>query len=76
MKVLATTARSACFELENTRPFYADCGYPDMREKNEKVSRQGLYFMFTDKVTLENVKIEGQEGEEVILDGVGSIDNK
>lgn len=54
----------------------ADYGYPDMREKNEKVRRQGLYFMFTDKVTLENVKIEGQEGEAVILNGVRNINNK
>ena len=51
----------------------AEYGYPDMREKNEKVCRQGLYFMFTDTVTLENVRIEGQDGEEIIAEGVGKI---
>ena len=54
----------------------ADYGYPDMREKNEKVRRQGLYFMFTDRVTLENVNIDGQEGEAVILNGVNSFTRK
>lgn len=54
----------------------AGYGYPDMREKNEKVRRQGLYFTFTDKVVLENVKIDGQEGEKIILHAVRSFDKK
>lgn len=51
----------------------AEYGYPDMREKYEKVRKQGLYFMFTEKVTLKNVTIDGQDGEPVILNGVGSL---
>ena len=54
----------------------AGYGYPDMREKNEKVRRQGLYFAFTDTVILENVRIEGQDSDEVITDGVRKIDRK
>ena len=54
----------------------AGYGYPDMREKNEMVRRQGLYFMFIDSVTLENVKMAGQEGEEIITHGVENFTRK
>jgi polygalacturonase len=48
----------------------SEAGYPDMKEINQKVKNQGLYFQFVDDVYLKNVKIEGQDGDEVILDGV------
>jgi polygalacturonase len=48
----------------------SEAGYPDMKEINQKVKNQGLYFQFVDDVFLKNVKIEGQDGDEVILDGV------
>lgn len=48
-------------------------GYPDMKEINEKVKNQGLYFQFVENVSLKNVKIEDPDGERVMLDGVGKF---
>jgi hypothetical protein len=41
-----------------------------MKEINQKVKNGGLYFQFVENVNLKNVKIDGQDGERVILDGV------
>lgn len=41
-------------------------GYPDMKEKNEKLKNAGLLFQFVDKVELENVSIEGCLGEKIL----------
>ena len=58
--------------------FNRDCqpSFPDMKEKNEAVKCGGLYFLFTDKVELENVTFSGVEGEEVVCEGVGSVHRK
>lgn len=51
----------------------SEAGYPDMKEINEKVKNQGLYFQFVDSVTLKNVTVDGADGERVVLDGVGKF---
>ena len=58
--------------------FNRDCqpSFHDMKEKNEAVKCGGLYFLFTDKVELENVTFSGVEGEEVVCEGVGSVHRK
>ncbi|MDE5722178.1 MAG: glycoside hydrolase family 28 protein [Clostridia bacterium] len=48
----------------------AEAGFPDMREKNIAVRKQGLDFNFTEDVVIKNVKMFGQEGDEVKLNGV------
>lgn len=48
----------------------AQAGFADMKEINEKIKNQGLYFQFVERVALKNVTMEGQDGERVILDGV------
>lgn len=45
-------------------------GYPDMKEKNEKLKNQGLYFQFVEKVVLENVTLDGCQGEETVYEGI------
>lgn len=52
---------------------YSEAGYPDMKEINEKVKNQGLYFQFVESVSLKNVIIENPDGERVILEGVSSF---
>lgn len=54
----------------------ARAGYPDMKEKNEKVCRGGLYFLNVKNVCLENVTVEGADGKPVILDGVENFSEK
>ncbi len=59
--------------LENVSFSYnPDCeaGFPDMKEKNEKVKNGGLYFQFVRRVRLENVTIDGNLGEKVRFEGV------
>lgn len=59
--------------LENVSFSYnGDCepGFPDMKEKNEKVKNGGLYFQFVDRVELENVTVDGCLGEKAVYDGV------
>jgi polygalacturonase len=51
-------------------------GFPDMREKNLAVCRQGLDFHFVKKVSLVNLSINGQNGEEVLLEGVDNFKRK
>jgi polygalacturonase len=51
-------------------------GFPDMREKNTAVSRQGLDFHFVENVVLNNISISGQKGDEVILEGVDNFTRK
>ena len=51
----------------------SEAGYPDMKEINEKVKNQGLYFQFVESVSLKNVIIENPDGERVILEGVSSF---
>jgi polygalacturonase len=48
----------------------SEAGFPDMKEINEKVKNQGLYFQFVENVKLTNVKIDNPEGDRIILDGV------
>lgn len=47
--------------------------FPDMKEINKKECKAGLYFQSVDKVKLNNVTIDGAEGEPVILEGVNSF---
>lgn len=47
----------------------AEESFPDMREKNKAVKRQGLDFHFVSKIYLRNVSFEGQIGEEILLEG-------
>lgn len=59
--------------MENIHFSYdPDCpaGFPDMREKNEKVKNAGLIFQFTDTVKLNNVTFQGCQGEETVYLGV------
>ncbi|MDE7305954.1 MAG: glycoside hydrolase family 28 protein, partial [Clostridia bacterium] len=51
----------------------SEAGFPDMREENEAVKNQGLDFRFVEEVTLKNVTITGQDGEEVLLEEVGKF---
>lgn len=51
----------------------AQAGFPDMKEKNEAVKNQGLYFLFVENILLEGVSIEGCEGEPVIADRCGCV---
>jgi hypothetical protein len=65
--------------LKNVRFTYsetAEAGFADMKEKNEKVKRQGLYFQFVEQVVLQNVELTGYEGEAVICEGVKNIVTK
>ncbi len=60
-------------ELENVSfAFDADCeaGFPDMKEKNEKMKNSGLYFQFVRCVALKQVTLTGCLGEPVRCDGV------
>lgn len=50
--------------------------FPDMKEINKKEFKMGLYFQNVDKVILNNVLVDGAEGEPVILDGVNSFKRK
>ncbi len=52
----------------------SEAGFPDMKEINEKVKNQGLYFQFVEKVALEDVAIHGCIGDKVICEGVGSLE--
>lgn len=45
-------------------------GFPDMKEKNEKVKNGGLLFQFVEQVKLRGVSVLGCTGEPVILSGV------
>lgn len=59
--------------LENVSFTYAEnaaAGFPDMREKNVAVKKQGLDFHFVENVVLKNIKINGQDGEKVLLESV------
>jgi len=63
-----------CVELENVTFSYnknSEYGFADMREKNIAVKNQGLDFHFVEEVILKNVKLKGQDGEEVLLEYVG-----
>ncbi len=63
----------AAISMENVHFSYdPDCqpGYPDMREKNEKVQNAGLIFQFTDTVKLQNVSFDGCVGPTAIYEGV------
>lgn len=50
----------------------ARAGYPDMMEKNEAVKNQGLYFRFVKSICLENVTVNGCDGEPVLTEHCGS----
>lgn len=50
-----------------------EAGYPDMKEINRKVKNQGLYFQFTQSVTLKNVTFDDPDGDRVILDNVNTF---
>lgn len=52
----------------------SEAGFPDMKEKNEKVKNQGLYFQFVKRVQLENVRIHGCVGQSVSCEGVEDYD--
>lgn len=52
----------------------AKAGYPDMREKNFAVRKQGLDFRFVKKVSLCGVTVTGQEGEAVLLHEVQNFE--
>lgn len=51
----------------------AGCGYPDMREKNVAVTKQGLDFHFVKNVELNGVIIEGQDGQSVLIEEVQNL---
>lgn len=51
----------------------AEAGFPDMREKNVAVAKQGLDFHFVNNVELKNVSIDGQDGEKFNLEEVGNL---
>ncbi|MGN0804818.1 MAG: glycoside hydrolase family 28 protein [Candidatus Coproplasma sp.] len=51
----------------------AQADFPDMKEINQKVCKMGLYFQFVDKVSIKNVKLDGADGEPVILEGVNNF---
>lgn len=69
----------ASITLENVSFCYredAEAGYPDMREKNVAVKKQGLDFHFVRRVSLRGVSFEGQEGQAVLLEGVDEYGKK
>lgn len=52
----------------------SEAGFPDMKEKNEKVKNQGLFFQFVNRVQLENVRLDGASGQSVVCEGVESYE--
>jgi polygalacturonase len=54
----------------------AQSGFPDMKEKNQKECKQGLYFQFVESVKLENVSIVGCEGKAITKIGVEKFTQK
>lgn len=66
-------------ELENVFFSFrenAQAGYPDMREINVAVKKQGLDFHFVGRVRLRGVAMTGQEGDEVLLEEVPDFERK
>lgn len=53
----------------------AEYGFPDMKEKNTAVRKQGLDFHFVGNVVLDNVVLVGNEGQKILLDEVGTFKN-
>lgn len=64
--VKSVTFENVSFSYNND----CEAGFPDMREKNEAVKNIGLDMRYVGKVTLKNVKFEGQSGDEVLLQSV------
>lgn len=54
----------------------AQMGRPAMMSYIEDVSKLGLYFNCVKKVTLKNVTMEGQEGDRVITENVGEVEDR
>ncbi len=52
----------------------ASRGCPAMMSYAEEVSKMGLYFNSVQKVTLKNVTIDGQDGEEIVKENVGEVE--
>lgn len=50
-----------------------EAGFPDMRERNEKVKNQGLYFFNVEYAELKNVTVTGQNGAEIITENVKEV---
>lgn len=70
--IASVTFSNVAFEYKKD----AQAGFPDMMEKNTAVCKQGLDFHFVKRVKLENVKIIGQSGEEVLTEEVGNLTRK
>lgn len=50
----------------------AQSGYPDMKEKNQEVKRQGLDFHYVSEVVTDNVTFSGNDGECMLFDHSGN----
>lgn len=62
--------------FENVRISYADeakAGVPAMMDGLDKTCKLGFFAKNVEKLTLKNVQISGQVGEELVLDGVDSF---
>ncbi len=63
-------------EMENVKVSYTDqptAGVPAMMEGAEEVTKMGIYAYNVEELILRNVKIEGQDGEELIAQGTNVI---
>ena len=63
-------------EMRNVSISFAEnakCDVPAMSNGIEKCSKKGIFARNVHKLILENVKIHGQEGEEIITENVDSI---
>lgn len=63
-------------EMENVRVSYAEqptAGVPAMMEGAEEVTKMGIYAYNVEELVLRNVKIEGQDGEELIAQGTNVV---
>ena len=66
-------------ELENINFTYADMaqkGVPAMMSFLDPMSKQGLQFRYVNKVDIKNVHLDGQEGEEVLVENILSYHRK
>ena len=68
-----------CVEMEHVQISYAEnaiAGEPAMLDGIESVSRMGIYANNIETLVLDDVKIEGQEGEKIITEHIEHLIEK
>ncbi len=72
MPIDSVTIRNVSFTFKPD----AQAGKPAMMSYIEDVSKLGLYFNCVKSVTLENVRVEGQEGQRVVTENVKEVTDR